>query len=46
MWKPEYRQAAKHDGLRKGTQVDFIGSEEARDAKAHQKKARQRSHRR
>jgi hypothetical protein len=34
------------DGLRKGTQVDFIGSEEARDAKAHQKKARQRSHRR
>jgi lipoprotein-anchoring transpeptidase ErfK/SrfK len=30
----------------KGTQVDFIGGEEARDAKAHQKKARQRSHRR
>jgi lipoprotein-anchoring transpeptidase ErfK/SrfK len=30
----------------KGTQVDFIGSEEARDAKAQRKKARKRSNRR
>jgi lipoprotein-anchoring transpeptidase ErfK/SrfK len=32
--------------VRKGTQVDFIGSEEARDAKAQHKKARKRSSRR
>jgi lipoprotein-anchoring transpeptidase ErfK/SrfK len=32
--------------VRKGTQVDFIGSEEARDAKAQRKKVRKRSHRR
>jgi hypothetical protein len=29
----------------KGTQVDFIGDEEARDAKAQRKKARNRSSR-
>jgi hypothetical protein len=32
--------------VRKGTEVDFIGTEEARDAKAQRKTARKRSSRR
>jgi hypothetical protein len=32
--------------VRKGTEVDFIGSEEARDAKSQRKMARQRNSRR